>query len=114
MSLPIVFVTQVPHRRGADGSFVPAIDITPAARHGTIRVMLPHQANIVDPMSLVEELTHHLDDYNYARGDSLLLSGDPTIICAASAILREENDKFRVLKWDRDSHAYISMEMDFG
>lgn len=102
-----VFVTQVPHRKDkATGSYVPVVNISPAAEHGDITVMMPSSAPFHATQDLVVQLKEKLADYNYERGDSIIALGDPSVLAVAFAILGRNNGRFIVLKWDRNVGRY--------
>lgn len=106
--MPKVFVTQVPNKRDhATGAFVPSVNISPAAEHGEVIVMMPPSAPFHATGDLVRQLREHLRDYNYERGDALVALGDPAIIAVACAILGKDFGRFIVLKWDRNVARYL-------
>ena len=50
---------------------------------------------------------------NYTPNDYLLLSGDPSVIGIACAIVSDiTNGKFKVLKWDRQERTYYQLEIN--
>ncbi|HET8689561.1 MAG TPA: hypothetical protein VFM18_23370 [Methanosarcina sp.] len=107
-----VFVTQIPVRRDAatDG-FVPTVNISPAAEHGDVIVMMPPRAPFYATDDLVRQLREHLKDYNFERGDSIVPLGDPAIMAAAFALLGSMKGKFTVLKWDRQIGRYVPTQV---
>ena len=90
---------------------VPAINIAPAADYGSIRVMLPPSSSLIDTSAAVARLDDELSEYNYRRGDSILMIGDPAIIAITGAIVADYTDKFRLLKWEREQSKYIMVEV---
>lgn len=108
---PKVYVTQIPHRRDAQGSWVPAINIGPASKHGDLVVIIPHSSSIIETSGVVKKLDEALRNYDFDRGDYLLMTGDPAIIAIAGAILGEYTDAFRLLKWERTTNSYITVEV---
>ena len=107
-----VFVTQVPTRRdSATDSFVPTVNINPAAEHGEIVVMMPPRAAFYATDDLVRQLREHLKDYDFERGDSIVPLGDPAIMAAAFALLGSMKGKFIVLKWDRQIGRYVPAQV---
>lgn len=103
-----VFITQIPHRRDREtGAFVPSVNISPAAEHGELVVMMPPRAAFHATADLVDQLESYLDDYDYEAGDSIVALGDPAIIAVAFAILGKQHGSFVVLKWDRNVGRYI-------
>jgi len=111
---PRVFVTQNPHRRDRDtDAFVPAFNLHPASTHGELRVLMPPRAAYIATDELVKQLEDALEDYDYERGDSILLLGDTSIVCAASGILARRALRFTLLRWDRMLQSYTRVRFDF-
>lgn len=103
-----VYITQVPHRRDPETkAFVPSVNISPAAEHGELIVMMPPRAAFHATSDLVRQLKDHLKDYSYEAGDSIVALGDPAIIAVACAVLGKMHGKFIVLKWDRNVGRYL-------
>lgn len=103
-----VYVTQVPNRKDpATNSFVPSVNIAPAAEHGELVIMMPSFAPFHATADLVKQLKEKLKDYNYEDGDSIVALGDPAIIAVAFAILGKQFGRFTILKWDRMVGRYL-------
>jgi hypothetical protein len=103
-----VYITQIPHKRDKETqAFVPAFNISPAAEHGELVIMMPPQASFHATADLVKQMRKHLQNYNYAAGDSLVAMGDPAIIAVACALLGRMHGEFTILKWDRNISRYI-------
>ena len=103
-----VFITQIPNRRDAStNTFVPTVDVSPAAAHGEIEIMMPPHAAFHATADLVKQLSEKLADYDYERGDSVMALGDPAIIAVTFAVLGKTRGKFTILKWDRAIGQYI-------
>ncbi len=103
-----VYITQVPHRRDPDtNAFVPTVNVSPAAEHGEVVVMMPPRAAFHATTDLVNQMKVHLKDYDYEAGDSLVAMGDPAVIAVACAILGKMHGRFAVLKWDRNVGRYL-------
>lgn len=111
---PTVFVTQIPHKRDERGAWVQTVNIAPASKHGTVRVMMPHSMSFQDTDEVVKALDESLKDYDYERGDTILMLGDPAIIAVAGAVVADYTDRFRILKWERNDRVYISVDVDLG
>jgi len=108
MKQPTVYVTQIPHRRDREtGAFVPTVNISPAAEHGEVEVMMPPQANFYATRDLRSQLWDRLRHYDFAAGDALIALGDPSIIAVACAILGKQHGEFKLLKWDRNVGRYM-------
>lgn len=101
-----VYITQIPERRTQDGSFVPTINIAPAAEFGEIVVLCERAASIWKSDELVRDLRKKLKFYN-AETDFLVALGDPSIIAAAFAILGKDFGAVSLLKWDRIIKRYL-------
>ena len=65
----------------------------------------------MSPGPIIFELRRLLK--NYTSKDYLLLSGDPSIIGIAVAIVSDiNNGKFNLLKWDRQEQMYYPLEIN--
>ncbi len=103
-----VYITQIPNRKDKQtGSYVPTVDVTTAAEHGELKIMMPPQAAFHATGDLVKQMKEKLKDYDYDAGDSIVALGDPSIIAVAFAILGSTRGKFTILKWDRIVGRYI-------
>lgn len=110
-----VFVTQIPHRRDNDtGALVPSVNIGPASEHGEIVVMMPPQASFYATNDLINQLSNHLDSYDFDEGDSLVALGSPTVIAAACAYLGKRRSKFALLVWDKQLGRYLRLTFNMG
>jgi len=110
--MPKVFITQVPNRRDREtGSFVPAVNIAPAAEHGELVVLMPPRAAFFATADLVAQMKEKLQDYDYDGGDSIVALGDPAVIAVAFAILGKIHGRFQVLKWDKNVGRYIPSQV---
>jgi hypothetical protein len=108
----VVWVTQVPNRRDrATQQLVPAVNISPAAEHGDVRVLMPPNASFFATHDLVTQLRSGLRDYNFERGDSVIALGDPAIIAVVGALLGERNRSFNVLRWDKNIGRYVKIKV---
>ncbi len=109
---PVVFVTQVPTRRDREtAKLIPSVNIGPAAEFGTLHIIFPAAAAFYASAELVRQMRTTLRAYNFARGDSLLALGDPAILAVAGSVLALTTRQYRVLKWDRRTSRYISVEI---
>ena len=108
-----VFVTQIPHRRSGEdrqGPWVSTIDVSSAAKFGTIKIIMPHTENSpLDTSTLVNEFLKAFSDFDWRR-DFIILTGDPTILAIATFVLAEFTNKFTMLRWDKRM-GYIPVEV---
>ena len=90
----------------------PKFNIIGAQKYGKLKVLLKENTQIVlSPGPIVFELRRLLKDYN--SNDYLLLSGDPSVIGIAVAIVSDiNNGRFNLLKWDRQEKVYYPLEID--
>ena len=105
----IVYLLQeIPGTRKLD----PKYNITGAQKYGEIKVLLKEGSQIIfSPGPAIFELRRLLK--NYTPNDYLLLSGDPSIIGIACAIVSDiTNGKFKLLKWDRQERTYYPLEIN--
>ena len=106
---PIVYVLQeLPGTRIGR----PKFNIMGALKYGKLKVLLKENTQIVlSPGPIVFELRRLLK--NYTSHDYLLLSGDPSVIGIAVAIVSDiNNGKFNLLKWDRQEKVYYPLEIN--
>ena len=106
---PIVYVIQE-----LPGTSIgrPKFNIMGALKYGKLKVLLKENTQIVlIPGPVMYELRKLLKDYN--SNDYLLLSGDPSVIGLACAIVSDiNNGKFKLLKWDRQEKVYYPIEIN--
>jgi hypothetical protein len=90
----------------------PKINIIGASQFGTLKVLLPENAQmILSAGPLIFKLRKLLQ--NYTPKDYLLLTGDPAIICVAGSIVSDiTNGKYNLLKWDKQERRYYPIEID--
>ena len=90
----------------------PKFNITGALKYGKLKVLLKENTQIVlTPGPIVFELRRLLKDYT--SNDYLLLSGDPSVIGLACAIVSDiNNGRFNLLKWDRQEKVYYPLEIN--
>jgi len=104
----VVWVTHIPNRRdAATGMLVPTVNISPAAEHGEIRVLLPPDTSFFATADLIAQMRVALRDYDFKRGDALVALGDPAIILVVGAVLAERYPAFALLRWDRHILRYV-------
>ena len=90
----------------------PKFNIIGAQKYGKLKVLLREDTQIIfSPGPIVFELRRLLKDYN--SNDYLLLSGDPSVIGIAVAIVSDiNNGRFNLLKWDRQEKVYYPLEIN--
>ena len=90
----------------------PKFNIMGALKYGKLKVLLKENTQIVlSPGPIVFELRRLLKNYN--SKDYLLLSGDPSVIGIAVAIVSDiNNGRFNLLKWDRQEKVYYPLEVN--
>ena len=108
-SEPIVYVLQ---ELPGTSTGRPKFNIMGALKYGKLKVLLKENTQIVlSPGPIVFELRRLLK--NYTSKDFLLLSGDPSVIGIAVAIVSDiNNGKFNLLKWDRQEKVYYPLEIN--
>ena len=108
-SEPIVYVLQ---ELPGTSTVRPKFNIMGALKYGKLKVLLKENTQIVlSPGPIVFELRRLLK--NYTSKDYLLLSGDPSVIGIAVAIVSDiNNGKFNLLKWDRQEKVYYPLEIN--
>jgi hypothetical protein len=100
----------VPSRYDTDfRQWVPTVNTDPARLFGDLVIMLPPQANRMHVAPVIQGIKEKMVDFN--GSDWIVAVGDPTIfaICACLAY-KKTGGHLRMLKWDRLTSNYISME----
>ena len=106
---PIVFVTQIPHKKDVvTGSFLPSINISTANEHGEILVMMPPRTSFHSSDILSKQIREHLENYSFENGDSIIAMGDPMVTAVTLAIMGQMYRRFTILKWDKNLGRYIT------
>jgi hypothetical protein len=110
--MPKVYAPQIPSKFDtATKLWVPSINLDHAKSFGEVVVMLPPNANRLHINPLIIALREQMKDYN--EQDFIVAVGDPSLIAAAACIaVRKTGGLLRILKWDRQSGAYIAVEVD--
>lgn len=108
--MPKVYAPQVPSKYDpATRLWVPSINLEPAKEFGDLVVMLPPNANRLHINPLVVALREQMKDYG--PEDHIVAVGDPSLIAAAACLAtKKTGGLLRILKWDRLSSSYISVE----
>ena len=90
----------------------PKFNIIGAQKFGRIEVLLREDTQIVrSPGPITYQLRRLLKDFT--DKDYLLLSGDPSVIGLACAIVSDINSgRFNLLKWDRQEKVYYPLEIN--
>ena len=90
----------------------PKYNIIGAQKYGKLKVLLKENTQIImSPGPIIFELRRLLK--NYTSKDYLLLSGDPSVIGIAVAIVSDiNNGRFNFLKWDRQEQMYYPLEIN--
>lgn len=90
----------------------PKINIIGASQFGSLKVLLPENAQIIlSAGPVVFKLRQLLKDYT--SEDYLLLTGDPAIIGVACSVVSDiTNGKYKLLKWDKQERRYYPIEID--
>ena len=90
----------------------PKYNIIGAQKYCKLKVLLKENTQIVlSPGPIIFELRRLLKDYT--SKDYLLLSGDPSVIGIAVAIVSDiNNGRFNLLKWDRQEQMYYPLEIN--
>ena len=90
----------------------PKYNIIGAQKYGKLKVLLKENTQIImSPGPIIFELRRLLKDYS--SKDYLLLSGDPSVIGIAVAIVSDiNNGRFNLLKWDRQEQMYYPLEIN--
>jgi hypothetical protein len=106
-----VFIPQVPSRFDHDNNmWMPSVDITTASKYGKVITMLPPEANRLDTVPLYESLRKRMKDFT--EKDYIVALGDPTIFAIVACLAAKQcNGHLRMLKWDRQSAGYITVEV---
>lgn len=106
-----VFVPQQPSRfDAATRLWIPTVNLDPAKEYGDVEVMLSPNANRLHTAPLIAALKDKMSEFT--EDDYIVAVGDPSLIAAAACIAaRKTGGLLKMLKWDRISRNYISVEI---
>lgn len=85
------------------------MNLDQSRRFGELIVLLPPAANRLHSAPLVQAIKEGMREF--CKEDYIIAVGDPTLIAACACIAHQKTGILRVLKWDRISSDYISVEM---
>lgn len=110
MEKPTVYIVCEPTRTIGD-SKLPAMDLSPAAEHGELVVLMPQSQSMLAPVPTVRALKEKLR--NFTDNDFILPVGDPVLIATVAMVASEQNGgKVKFLKWDRHLKSYYVIQVD--
>lgn len=106
-----VFAPQLPSKFDTSVRlWVPTMNLQPAEKFGKLVVMLPPAASRLATAPLLTTIKEQMEDFNI--NDWLVAVGDPSLLAAAACIAaRKTGGVLRLLKWDRQTHDYVAVEM---
>ena len=104
----VYVIQEIPGTRAGN----PKINILGATEYGVFKFLLPEFSQIIfSPGPLIYKLRQSLK--NYRPSDYLLLTGDPSIIGVACAIVSDmTNGKYNLLKWDKQERKYYPITIN--
>jgi hypothetical protein len=107
-----VFVTHEPTKWDETAQrLVPIFNLTPAAVYGDLEILLPAGASLISTVPMVRMMRDRLA--GFSDDDYILPAGDPASMMAAGMIASSLNHgRVKVLRWDRQSRAYIPLQID--
>lgn len=89
--------------------WIPTVNVQPAERFGELITLLPPNASQLHTAPLAQAIREKMRDVN--EQDWLLALGDPSLIGVASALMVRKTGKLRMLKWDRRTGDYLTVEV---
>ena len=106
-----VFITQSPLRRDkSTGELRQVHDVTPAAKYGSIEVLVPGGPVALQTEHVINSLRQKLSDFS--DDDYLLCLGDPAVISVASCLCAQANHgRYTLLIWDRMVSQYVPVKI---
>lgn len=106
-----VFIPQIVRRfDGTAGELVPAFDLSPAAKFGSLTLILDQDDDTKYLSNLTGKISKELEEFKH--GDYLLAVGDPSLIAVCAGIILRKFHSMKMLKWDRQLKTYIEMEIN--
>lgn len=107
---PSVFVPQEPSRWDAALQMhVPSVNLRPAMKYGTLKVLMPPNISVMFASPTVQALKEKLAAST--QDDFLVAVGDPTLIATCAGILLRKHGRMNLLKWDRRESQYALVEV---
>lgn len=109
-----VFITQSPLRRDkTTGELKQVHDVSPAAKYGSLEVLLPGGPVVLSTFHAQQSLWNKLT--GMSQNDYLLCIGDPSVIALASMIAaRVTGGIFTLLVWDRHTSEYLPVPVNLN
>ena len=102
-----VCIPSIPTRwDAATGSRVPSVDLNPASKYGDLVAMSDGVGNLHEQLAQVAESAETI-----AVGDLILCVGDVVLTAAAMAKVNARLCAVRLLRWDKQKHAYDAVEV---
>jgi hypothetical protein len=107
---PSVYVPQEPSRWDAALQMhVPSVNLRPAMKYGSIKVLMPPNISVMFASPTVQALKEKLA---HATADDFLVAvGDPTLIATCAGIMLRRHGRLNLLKWDRRESQYALVEV---
>lgn len=111
MGLARVFLPQATERYDASsGRMVTVFDFSAAAQFGQLTEVLAPEDNPLFIARLTPKIREALADFG--EHDFLMAVGDPTVIAVCAGLILRRRQKMTMLKWDKRSRTYISLEVN--
>jgi len=111
-SSPTVYIVQERMKYDEElEKMVPMHDLSPAAAYGDIEVLIEERQIGINLQNLLRELREKLR--GFSDDDYIVPTGDPVAMSMALYVAAEVNGKVTVLRWDRPTHRYIKVTVDF-
>lgn len=95
------------------GVDVPAMDLSPAAEHGELVVLLPHSQSLLSTVPTVRALKEKLR--SFSDEDFILPIGDPVLMSTVAVVASYQNSgRVKMLKWDKNISRYLPIQIDIS
>lgn len=93
------------------GRLKPLFDFTPAAAFGQLTPVLDPSDNPMMVARISPRIAEAMAEFD-PEVDFFIPVGDPAVIAICTGLILRRTNKFKMLKWDRHSGTYLTLEIN--
>lgn len=98
-------------RSNGYGRLKPLFDFTPAAAFGQLTPVLEPRDNPMMIARISPRIAEVMESFN-PETDYFIPVGDPAVIAICTGLILRRTSKFKMLKWDRHTRMYVTLEIN--